>query len=516
MRFLALAFLLVLALQVAYAADSLTFDNCEDLGIQNCDEFKELNITIDEQKKLFSSLLEIKNNMNMHNFIYDWNTNLVFDEIPYTVLPMNYKTIRDAWLALTCVMPSVLYSNKLYNNYSGDVQANYDYTLTLPPTYFNGAWDLCTNSPPTSSNEGEAGDCRTEYPENWDISFLNVYLNNNWIGNVTLVSFNTTNLTNNFESILNIVNKIKREHFRWRQGSCCLANYCCWPDGRGTRCGRDLGKCGCETYWQNCQYYGTDFRYDSMILKDNKTSYLEQIDYSDPIILYDEAKSKAYFIINATNLEHYELNIGEFELIKNNLRYSYNYSYLPTNVLTAKADYSPEIDANVYSVLEERNNTDLIKFYLLNHSENCKLTLFSYFNSLSIDCILTILPKTELNISTDKFFYMPNETIKANISIKSEADTSKDIIKVRYGNNSIDINGSTILEITPLANVNRISAEYETDFSKQSASAAKTISVYAGEKPRLYVNLFWFVIFFLLFASAMRMCWIKFYGVKND
>ncbi|MEA2036952.1 MAG: hypothetical protein U9O94_05555, partial [Nanoarchaeota archaeon] len=240
-------FLLVLTLEASWAVDTLTFDNCESLGIDDCDGFRQIDISVDEQKKLFSSILEIKDNENIHDFIFDWNTNLAFNEIPYSVLPKNHQTIGDAWLTLSCVMPSVLYGDTLYNNYSGHVQTNYGYDLGKPATYFNGEWRRCTNNPPTSG-----GDCRTEYPQNWDKSQLNTYLNNRWIANTSLVTFNTTETLNNFESTLNIVNKIQRDRYRWAEDGCCECKQCCWYCGRRICCGRDCGRCGCDKHWRKC------------------------------------------------------------------------------------------------------------------------------------------------------------------------------------------------------------------------------------------------------------------------
>ena len=347
---------------------------------------------------------------------------------------------------------------------------------------------------------------------------LNVYLNNNLIGNKTLVLFNATYPTNNFKSELNIVNKIERNHFTWQQGGCCKCKYCCWKVSKKvTKCGDDCGKCGCDTYTKHCGFSGTDYRYDSLLLTDNKQSLLEEITFDQPKILYDEAKSTAYFLFNTTNVDYYEINIGLYNLIKKNLEYGYNYSYTPFNVLTAKANHSPKINANVYSTLEEKNNSDFISFILQSKdSYDCKLNIFSYFNNYNLTCNVTILPKTELNITTDKFFYMPNDTIKANVSIKSDVDPNNDIIEVKYGKSTINATGSVILEIPAQVNANQITAEYSTDLSKQSATAAKTINVYAGENPAYYANTFWFVIGFLSFISALRMCWLKFVGVKDD
>ena len=510
MNVLIFFFLLALAMELVLAEDTLTFQNCENLGIGECEGFRELDITLGEQKELFSSLLEIKDSDNIHDFIFNWNTNIDFNQIPYNVSPENHKTIRNAWLILSSVMPSVLYSNILYNNYSGFVQTNYGYELTRPPAYFNGQWSVCG-----SGSTNELGDCRTEYPENWDLSYLDVYLNNRWIANTSLVPFNTTDYQNNFESVLNIANKIKRDHYRWQRGNCCRCRHCCWSYGRRTYCDRSCSECGCETYQQNCISSSTDFRYDNLVLADNKTSFLEQISYSDSVILFDQAKSTAYFTINTTNTNRYNLNIDEFKLTKNNLEYSYDYSYLPANVLTAQAIYNPKISANVYSTLEEIGNSDLISFNLRKKDAyNCSLDLYSYFNIFNLSCNVTVLPSTQLNITTDKFFYMPNETIKVNISIKSDANN--DIIKVRYGNYSANVTGNSTMEIPTQLNVNQIKVEYETDLTQQSASAVKTISVYSGEKPRYYTMIFWFVIAFLAFISALRMCWIKVFGTKEE
>lgn len=517
MKFFVFLFVLVVSMEIAIADDSLTFENCEALGIEKCDEFRQLDISIEEQKHLFSSLLGIKSNMNIHDFIFNWNTHLNFNTIPSALLPENFKTVENAWLAITGIMPSVLYGEDLYINTSGYVQTNYGYSLTRPQTYFNGAWDTCSNNPPTSSNEGEGGDCKTEYPQNWDVSFLNVYRNDNLIGNSTLVRFNTSQSNNNFRSELNIVNKIQRDHFRWQQGNCCSCRRCCWITGRRTRtCGNDCGRCGCETFSQHCSFSGTDFRYDSLTLQDSKSSLIEEISYSRPSILYDAAKSTAYFIFNSTNIDNYELEIKKYNLVKRNLNYIYNYTYLPINVLTAKANYSPRIDANIFSTLEEKENSDLISFVFENDENyECKLTIHSFFNSFNLTCNITILPKTELNITTDKFFYMPNETIEANITIKSQVNASNDTIKLRYGNFTANVTGNSTLEIPAQVNVNQISAEYKTDLTKQSASDVRTISVYSGENPAYYVNVFWFTLGFLSFVSALRICWIKFAGAEK-
>ena len=190
---------------------------------------------------------------------------------------------------------------------------------------------------------------------------------------------------------------------------------------------------------------------------------------------------------------------------------------MPANVLTAKANHKSRIEANVFSTLEERNNSDFISFFLESKKTyDCKIKLFSYFNSFNSTCNVTLLPQTELNITTDKFFYMPNETIKANISIKSKTGENNEVITIRYGDYARNVTGSAILTIPAQVNANQISAEFSTDLTKQSAAAVKTISIYAGENPSYYVNVFWFVIGFLSFISALRMCWLKFVGEGND
>ena len=52
MKALFFLFLLVFTLDVS-ALDTLTFENCENLGIGDCSGFRQLDLNTDEQKELF-------------------------------------------------------------------------------------------------------------------------------------------------------------------------------------------------------------------------------------------------------------------------------------------------------------------------------------------------------------------------------------------------------------------------------------------------------------------------------
>jgi len=223
----------------------------------------------------------------------------------------------------------------------------------------------------------------------------------------------------------------------------------------------------------------------------------------------------AYFTINTTGIDHYNLYINELQISKQNLEYSYNYSYLPVNILTAQATDNPELNANVYSSFEESENSDLISFQLRNKGlYDCTLTIYSYFNTYNVSCNITVLPATVLNITTDKFFYMPNETIKSSIIINPNFNNNP--VNVRYGNYSVNVTGDSLLEFPARINVNQIIAEYNGDLTQQSASAIKTISVYSGEKPSFYMSIIWITIAFLAFISVLRTCWLKVFGKKEE
>ncbi|MFH1849531.1 MAG: hypothetical protein ABH879_05070 [archaeon] len=498
--------LLAIALNTVVAVDTLSFANCENLGLNECDGFRQLDMDIDEQKSLFSSLLE--QNRSMHDFIFDWNTNLVFNQTPDGLLPRNHKSIRNAWLIVSAVMPSVLYDNILYNNYSGNVQTNFGYDLTRPPTYFNGLWETCSIDPPRYQ-----GDCRTEHLNNWDESRLIVYLNNGLIGDSALTPFQTSSEDNTFSALLKVVNKIETKHYSWREGDCCNCNTCCYRCGINQRCcGKSCAHCGCEANWQICEENQTSYTYDELALLDSMQSRLESPSYSNNSILYDNYTGTAYLLLNTSGIVYYELKLDDLRLRKDDLALSYTFSYPPANILTSQATNISRLISNAYSELY----SGVIEFQLNDPEyDTCEIELYSFFGKQSLGCNITVLPETGLNTTTDKFFYYPDEPIKANITIGSSVDTSEDLITVTYGNATKKITGGGQVDFVPQANINQIKARFDTDLTHSSTEAAKTVSIYSGTKPRYYVTIFWIIIGFFGFASALRSCWRKFYDHKH-
>ncbi|MBI2138789.1 hypothetical protein HYU13_04320 [Candidatus Woesearchaeota archaeon] len=507
-----LILLLALAFSVPASADALSFGNCEKFNLKDCDGIRQVGATEQQQRPFLLGLLRAKDDKPIHSFIHDWNTVLSFNEIPYALVPESQNTIGDAWIIITSVMPSVLYGSSLFINSTGEVQTNFGYKLSKPPTYFNGAWDACSNNPPESN-----GDCRTEYPSNKDLSLLNVYLNGKKIGNKTIALFNTTQSSNTFTSNLVVVNEIERKHFNWQRGDCCQCRRCCWRFRKVTQCGNDCGKCGCEAYRQRCASSYTDYFQDTLSLSASKEGALEAPLASKPQILFDESAAEAYLFLNSSGIESYTLALNNIELFREKANYGYNFTYDPLNVLVAQAHDASKLKGNVYAELETNGDEDRIKFQLFPQSQYlCSLMIKSFFVSNATECEVAILPETELSIETDHFVYLPNETITAAISIGSSVNTSNDRIEVTYGKLKANITGSSTISIPVNRDINLITAEFRSDLTHQSAKAEKTISVFIGRKPIYYVQVLWFTLFFLIILIGMWHFTLRSFGEKEE
>lgn len=494
---------------IATALDTFTFDNCENLGIpsEECAHFRELGLNEEDQKKMFSTLLTAEK--NKHDYVYDWNTNLVFNQTPVGVTPQSHLTIHNAWMALTAIMPSVFYDGHTYINNTGTIQSNYNYTLTLPPDYFNGEWTRC-NQQPTN----DLGDCRTEYIDNEDLSSTDTYLNSELLDSGNIVNYTTDTTNNNFECTLTIRNEIERKRYKWEQGSCCSCRHCCWSYGEGTRCGRNCNKCGCGDYNYDCNYKFNDIRTDELVLTDSKQAELEPNPDVDVTLLNDYNKKTASVQADDSLLDSFELRLDTTKIRKLSKSYTYEFSYLPSNILSVLAFDNPSLDTNTYAKLQG----DTIQFAFNRKNSSCTFIKNTFFNSYEQDCVLPVLPETVINISVDEFYYKEDEPINVTLSLLIDNETSSGYVNISYANEThyLFVDGTAELDFAAQPNQFTIYATYDGDTTSQSAANTKTIYVYGGEKMGVYAAFFWIIAFFVGFALIIRKLYARYWGVKDD
>jgi hypothetical protein len=476
-------FLLILIIQVkTMAIDTLTFENCANLGF-NCssDEFPK-DISLEEEKNFMLLKIMERSDYPFHNLVNLWNINSKFDEPPYGIVPKSYKTIKDAWLITPAVMPSVKEGDTFYVGSSGVIMSVFDYVLTIPDNYNPEATSVCTNSPPVN----EFGDCKTIYTGNIDMTNLTVFQNGNSIGNQSLTAFASAD-TNNFESVLNIRNGIYATHYKWAQSQCCQVNYCCWYINKKTKkCGYDLQKCGCAVYTHVCSNPSDDLIIHNFQIRDDFYAEKERQfnpQDADMVVDYSATPMLATANINIKNLQSYAINTKYETLKKTFSHYSLNYTYPPQNILHVVVDkqenwYTKNVEIRN---VEKQDSMETVSFWTDKESiRECSIRVETNFNFSEEECNLLPLEKSQLTLKTDKWIYPSNGTIQLTVSFNNYNNEER-IIVIYYANQSFALaTHSNVITTTldPVVGQSLVAAYLDETPSQGAAQASINIAVY--------------------------------------
>ncbi len=357
--FILLALALLLPSAIAFNCNSLSGGDA-----YVCNSIQNTNLTQTDKDLLISDIFNKNKTSPDFDFIYSWNTNLNIinspDDKTYSL-----GTIKNAWVKIIALMPSIIENNILYSTNTGKLQTEYNYQYVLP-------------------SGKESGDCKTSYSLSSNTANLNVYLNNNLIGNQKISSFNIFGDYDNliFRSELNIQVKYKVKHYKYE-----------WVDG-----------------YKKCLFYSSEYRADNLKLDDtfNSKLYKNQINSTFKVINnYDNITRGVLTADNFTNLA---LSFNNSNYRYSRYVYSLNYA-LPYYVLTLKAERVENVNFNNIHIDKENNNF----YFAVKDASNCQIKLSDHFNSINKNCDLSF-NQTDFSIKTDKTNYYENDTIKVYIS----------------------------------------------------------------------------------------------------
>lgn len=215
--------LAIIALSLLLLPFSLAL-SCSNVASKDsafCNDLASSNISASTKQQLMADLAYPNHNYANHSTIYDRNTAIIFDQAPNGVETSSSGSIKDAWLKITSIMPSVLSDGKLLTPGIGRIQSAYNYRIEVP-----------------SGTEG--GDCYTEHNLKNNQASLTIYLNGNQIGTSTLTDFQGSS-TLNFEANLKIQSSIEVKHSKNFKECCYYAYY------------------GCLYYCDVCKYDNTEY-----------------------------------------------------------------------------------------------------------------------------------------------------------------------------------------------------------------------------------------------------------------
>jgi len=382
---LVIAVLFLLLLSSVFALDC---SNVRGEALKECNAIMASNLSNADKQQLVADLVYTDRDFANHSFIYDWNTDIEFNSVPEEVKVESNGYIKDAWLKIVAVTPSVLSEDKLLSPGTGKVLSAYNYRVELP-----------------SGKEGR--DCRTDYNLASNQNWLDVYLNDNLIGNSKLTDFQVPEDLD-FKDELKIKTVTEVKHYENER-------YCC-------RTIRGI----CRKHCNKCKYRSTEYRTDEVNLEDSRKAYLYSPLILSEIRAVDKYHDTTVGILNISNFTSFSLNFENASFKQFNYYYNANVSLAPYDVLTLRANRFTKKESDNINV-EQIN--DSYKFYVANPNE-CKIQFYDHFNSFEQTCNLNSdFPL--LKVETNKLQYKENETINVDLEPK---DTQ---VKVKYGDEEV-------------------------------------------------------------------------------
>ncbi|MDO8553611.1 MAG: hypothetical protein Q7S22_02285 [Candidatus Micrarchaeota archaeon] len=416
------------------------------------------NLSVSQKKNLILNGLNPNVSYPNYDFIDSWNTKTVFTKYaPNDANISSSGAIRDAWVKILYINPSVYLDNNTLVNGTGKIYSEANFSFVVPYRTFSQ-------------------DCQTNYViKGYDYA-LDLDNNGNKINseNGKMANFSLTETNNTFEARLSIQSEYDIQHFRWQQR--------CSTNSKGT-----------AVCYSICELYSTDVLIDRLSINDTEEAYLYNLTNDAKYIVDGENNNLLdyWFSTNTSNdLASMLFRSGNSSISIKGVDYKLRYEHEPYNTLSYEA-IRKETTVLPYGVSiladnESENNSIIYrKFHAIFPSNNCSLTFQSHFDTFVRPDFCDISNETPvLNISLSN---RTNESVEVEITFfenHTNAALESKEIDIAYGNlhqTAITDTDGKVKVTFPFAKENSIiTAKFTTDLETKSA---ETLFVILPETP---------------------------------
>ena len=374
----------------------LAIDCNSVLHADYCKQIQSSGLSVDEKAYLLGNIMSDKHTTPDHAMVSAWNTNIPTDIKPEGVVTTDKGVIRNAWVKVLAVAPSVLLNKSLVINSSGSVRTNFKHDVVIPTGV-------------------ESGDCQTYRTMQEHTDVMNLYGNDKFLGEGHNVAFQGLTGDVVLKAVETISVTTKVDHYTWQS----------------KKSGKKIIKV--------CKFSSTAYTKDTLVLTDQIKVHVgnQPLDASFSIQKKQWETTQAEFTFsNATNTE---LSFYDASFTQHRYVFSTLVTLPPLNVLviTAEPLVSQEQKNLVYN-----DNTVTVQ-----NTKGCKIIQSSFFQDKIIPCNLNYIPK-EITVSTDKTVYKSGEKIYLMIAPVGN-------YVVSYGDTQV--NATDSLDLSATYPYNRIS-----------------------------------------------------------
>jgi len=364
-------------------------DNCPALGIDQsvCVAANSTNLTKTAKQALILAALNPDATLPDYGFIDVWNAGIGFGKYPpLGVASMSSGSIRDAWVKIVDIGPSVIEGNETLLNSTGKVRARYGFSFVLP-------------------DKTAPGDCKTDYSADGYHYTLEILQNGTNLSknNEKDAGFRLNESVGVFQANLSIVAGYKAHHYVW------------------------VTHCSKTSCWKTCDFAYTENVTDTLNLSDSKTGYLYNFSYTAKSIVDANHSGLLdfWFSYNVSNdFSEIVLESGNSNIRIQGVEYGLKAIYEPYNILTYEAIPKDSTTFSYYAPIIYNNQTEnetsiqrTIRTFIP-YSDNCTIAFQSHFNK-------TIIPE---------FCNVTNQTPVLNISIAERLNDSTVLDVLFYDN----------------------------------------------------------------------------------
>jgi len=339
----------------------------------NCDYFsnpllRQDCLTLNQtDENLIAGLIYTSTSRPDYAFIDAYNSKIIVSEPSDNATLFSKDIIKDAWVKILTISPSLLYKGLIFMPGSVKVRTDYSYNIKIPDNY--------------ETSDTSADVCRITYSLDSKNDNLDILLNDAVVANGKFASVNViTNSTLKAELSINVV--IRADESTWYR-------YCCGS-----------GDYGCTRYCYKCQYERTNYLTEEVIINDSVS--LNRHD--------EQPVAQAWFIqryfnstkglLNKTNHTSTLLKTGNSSLEQTEFEYYARFSEKPHFFMILEA-----VDKKSMKI---RNMILDNPYFFVASEQNCTLEYFNFFNNRLEACRTTYLgeevkafekPKSAPNLS---------------------------------------------------------------------------------------------------------------------
>jgi len=323
----------------------------------------------------------------MHDYVKSWNEKIVFGNAPENIKTITQTFIKNAWLKIVSVMPSVILNDTLFIPKNTKVIAGYNHNTILPDDYYSTQY-------PDNSN----GDCKRIYRLNSDNTQVNYYVNN------ILQSQNVVlNDDSEIRAELSIIASVNIDHYKWKR-------YCSRRDKNGN----------CVSYSYRCTYLSSEIQTDTVNLQDTvKVTYYNQMAVADLKVI-NNISNEIKAVVTVSDFGLFDFGNSYYQFAK--YSFSLTYDYKPYYVLTIKA-----IETNQETIDNITKSGDYI---YINNPTGCTAYSSDLFTQSESACNFSF-QNYNIELQTDKLIYKDGEKVEVKITPNDKQ------ISVSYANETL-------------------------------------------------------------------------------